>query len=359
MAFLDLVYYGNSVQTWLIALALSLVVFLGLELAKNLVFRQLAALAQKTDKDWDDQLVKLLARTRSWFLLVLSIYAGSQVLSLSAAARGLLEKVTVLVLLIQVAIWGNNLINYLIGRYLRITREKDSESKATVSILGLVARIGLYTIIVLLLLDNLGFEISTLIAGLGIGGIAIALAAQNILSDLFGSLTILLDKPFVVGDFILVDNFYGTVEHIGLKSTRIRSLAGEQLVFSNHDLLNSRIQNYQRMQERRVVFRLRINYQTPYEKLAAIPSLLKEIVEAQGSKIRFDRAHFKSYEPSSLDFEIVYYVLSDDYYLYMDLQQQINLAIFRRFAEEGIEFAYPTQTLYLNSICHSEQSEEA
>ena len=287
MAFLDLVYYGNSVQTWLIALALSLVVFLGLELAKNLVSRQLAALVQRTDNDWDNQLEKLLARTRIWFLLVLSIYAGSQVLSLSPAARDLLEKVTVFVLLIQVAIWGNNLINYLIGRYLRITSEKDSESKATVSILGLVARIGLYTIIVLLLLDNLGFEISTLIAGLGIGGIAIALAAQNILSDLFGSLTILLDKPFVVGDFILVDNFYGTVEHIGLKSTRIRSLSGEQLVFSNHDLLNSRIQNYRQMQERRVVFTLRINYQTPYEKLAAIPSLLKEIIEAQGNDAQF------------------------------------------------------------------------
>jgi small-conductance mechanosensitive channel len=209
-----------------------------------------------------------------------------------------------------------------------------------------VARLAVWSLVLLLALDNLGFNITALLAGMGIGGIAVALAAQNILGDLFASLSIVLDKPFVVGDFIVVGEQLGTVEYIGLKTTRIRSLGGEQIVFSNTDLLGSRIRNYKRMQERRVVFGFGVVYQTPHEKLQTIPGMVREII-GKLDRARFDRAHFKEYGDSSLNFEVVYYVLSADYNVYMDIQQAINLELFRRFQEDGIDFAYPTRTLYV------------
>jgi len=213
-------------------------------------------------------------------------------------------------------------------------------------LLNFAVRAVLWTGVLLLALDNLGVHVTTLITGIGIGGVAIALAIQNILGDLFASLSIILDKPFMIGDFIIVDDFLGTVEHIGLKTTRLRSLSGEQLVFANSDLLKSRIRNYKRMAERRIVFSIGVVYQTAPEKLAGITGFIRDIIEGQ-PQARFDRAHFKGFGSSSLDFEIVYWVTSPDYNLYMDIQQAINLALFRRLQSEGIEFAYPTQTLFL------------
>jgi small-conductance mechanosensitive channel len=201
--------------------------------------------------------------------------------------------------------------------------------------------------VLLVLLDNLGVNITTLIAGLGVGGIAVALAAQNVLGDLFSSLSIVLDKPFVVGDFIVVGDFLGSVEHVGLKTTRLRSLSGEQVVFSNTDLLNSRIRNYGRMFERRIVSSIGVTYQTPVAKLRRIPEIIREIVEEQ-DRVRFDRAHFQTFADSALTFEIVYYVLTPDYNYYMDVQQNINLALFERLAAEGVEFAYPTRTVFVS-----------
>lgn len=224
--------------------------------------------------------------------------------------------------------------------------EEDAATVTTFTALGFIGRIALWTVVLLLALDNLGVEVSALIAGLGIGGVAVALALQNVLGDLFASLSIVLDKPFVIGDFIIVDNYLGTIEHVGLKTTRVRSLSGEQLIFANSDLLKSRIRNYKRMVERRIVFTLGVTYQTPYEKLKKIPQIIKEVLEKQ-ENARLDRAHFKEYGDFSLNYEIVYYVQSPDYYLYMDIQQAVNLEIYRRFQEEGIEFAYPTQTLFL------------
>jgi small-conductance mechanosensitive channel len=204
----------------------------------------------------------------------------------------------------------------------------------------------IWLVLILVALDNLGINIKTLIAGLGISGIAVALAVQNILGDLFASLSIVLDKPFVIGDFIIVNEYLGTVENVGLKTTRIRSLSGEQLVFSNGDLLKSRIRNFKRMYERRVVFSIGVLYQTPYEKLRLIPKMIREIIENQ-KPVRFDRAHFKEYGDYSLKFEIVYWIHSPDYNIYMDIQQAINLEIYKKFEETDIAFAYPTQTLLL------------
>jgi small-conductance mechanosensitive channel len=207
-----------------------------------------------------------------------------------------------------------------------------------------VARFAIWTMMVLLTLANLGVDVTAMVAGLGIGGVAIALAAQNILGDLFASASIVLDKPFVLGDFIAVGEDMGTVEHIGLKTTRVRSLSGEQLVFANSDLLKSRIRNFKRMNERRAVFTVGVAYSTPADKVAAIPAILREAVQSQPSA-RCDRAHFTRYSDLALVFEVVYYVSSADYNLYMDIQQAINLTILRRFAEEQIGFAYQTRTV--------------
>jgi small-conductance mechanosensitive channel len=254
----------------------------------------------------------------------------------------------VIALLLQAGLWGGALINSALEEYHQRKQEQSPEDLTTLGLIGLAGRVAVWSIVVLLVLDNLGVDITALVAGLGIGGVAVALALQNILGDLFASLSIVLDKPFVVGDFLMVDDFLGSVEKIGLKTSRLRSLSGEQLVFSNTDLLNSRIRNFGRMFERRVVFSLGVTYQTPRDKLKIIPGIVREAIEAE-EDTRFDRSHFSKYGDFSLNFESVYYVLSPDYNRYMDIQQSIYLAIHERFEAEGIEFAYPTQTVFVAS----------
>jgi small-conductance mechanosensitive channel len=224
------------------------------------------------------------------------------------------------------------------------SRRHEPEGATALSLLAFAAQVALWSLVLLLALDQLNFDITALVAGLGIGGVAMALAVQSVLSDLFASLSIVLDKPFTVGDFIVVDNLRGTVERVGIKTTRLRSLDGELLVFSNTDLLKSRIRNFKRMFDRRVEFTIGLVYQTPLEKLRLVPQWLGEIVKAQ-ARTRLDRAHFKQYGDSALVFEIVYYVLDPDHGVYMDVHQAINLAIFERFAREGVEFAHPTHTV--------------
>jgi small-conductance mechanosensitive channel len=225
--------------------------------------------------------------------------------------------------------------------------EDDITGTTSLSIIKFIGRLVLWSVLTLVALDTIGVNITAFITTLGIGGVAIALALQKILSDLFASLSIVLDKPFVVGDFIVVDDYMGNVQYIGMKTTRIRSLGGEQIIISNSELLTSRIRNYKRMEERRIIFTLGVTYQTPAKKLEKIPRLVKEAVEAV-PLTRFDRAHFMKYGDFSLNFDIVYYVLSPDYLEYANTQQAINMGIHKKFEEEGIEFAYPTQTLFLN-----------
>jgi small-conductance mechanosensitive channel len=214
------------------------------------------------------------------------------------------------------------------------------------SALAFLGKLALWTVAFLLILDNLGVDITTLIAGLGVGGIAVALAAQNVLGDLFASLSIVMDKPFVLGDFIVVGDFQGTVEHIGLKTTRLRSLSGELLVFPNSDLLTSRIRNFKHMQERRVVFAIGVTYETALSELQEIPQIIKEAITSQ-EQTRFDRAHLQRFGESALIYEAVYFVSVPDYALYMDIQQRVNFRLLEGFASRGIEFAYPTQTVHL------------
>lgn len=347
MDVLETTWLGNSVRAWITALALTLGVWFALWLVQRVAIHRLKAFADSTRTEIDDLITDLLERTRGLFLLLVSLYAGALALTLPEQVMDIAGTMALFALLIQAAFWGNGVINYVIARAVRERMQEDPSTATSVSALGIVAKVALWTIVLLLAMDNIeGIEIDSLIASLGIGGIAVALAVQNILGDLFASLSIALDKPFAIGDFIIVDDLLGTVEHIGLKSTRVRSLSGEQLVFANSDLLNSRIRNFKRMRDRRVVFNLSVIYQTPPEKLERVPEIIREIIQAQ-DQARFDRAHFNEFRDSSLNYEIVYYVENPDHNVYMDIQQNINLEIARRFANEGIDFAYPTQTVFL------------
>ena len=346
MAFLNTVLLGNSVRQWFIAAVVATAVVLLLRVVAAALVTRITALSRRTTTEWDDIIAGALAKTKFLFLLVLAVFAATYGLTLSDRARGAVDSLVVVALLIQSGLWAGFVLTRWLASYRKREIQEDPAAATTMSALGFVGQIGLWTAILLLALDNVGVDITALVAGLGIGGIAVALAMQNVLGDLFASLSIVLDKPFVLGDFLIVDEHLGNVEHIGLKTTRVRSLWGEQLIFSNSDLLNSRIRNFGRMQERRTVFALGVTYQTPREKLTRIPGILREAVEAQ-EKTRFDRSHFKAYGDFSLNFETVYYVTVADYNAYMDVQQAINLRIHERFEEEGIEFAYPTQTLFL------------
>lgn len=294
-----------------------------------------------------DRLVKQVAAKTHWlFLLVIALYAGSLKSPLPEGAAETWGQLVFLLMLAMVAVWGHNAI-LLWAEHTKKKKEEEDKSFATaLGVIKFLLLLAFYSLVLLVALDNLGVNIGALVAGLGIGGIAIALALQRILGDLFASLTIILDKPFVIGDFIITGTDMGTVQHIGLKSTQLKSINGERLIVPNSDLLGSRIRNYHKLPERRQVFAIGVVYGTPLEKVARIPGMIQEIIEAQPDT-RFDRAHFKQYGPYSLDFEIVYWLLQGDYNFFMDTQQAVNLEIGRKFKEEGIEFAYPTQTILM------------
>lgn len=341
-------FYHNSLEAWLVSGIVFAVVATVLVLVRTLLARHLEKIASRTATTADDAIVDLLRRTRYFFILTAAVAAGMLFLDLPKRAHDVGRVLGTIALILQIAIWGNGLITFWFRNYAERKAESDLSSRSTIAAFSFVARTILWIMLALVALNRLGFDVTALITGLGVGGIAIALAVQNVLGDLFGALAIVLDKPFVVGDAISVDNFTGTVEHVGLKTTRLRSVSGEQVIFSNADLLKSRIKNFKRMQERRVVFTIGVTYDTPPEVVARIPSLLREAVEAQ-QQVRFDRSHFVSYGDSALNFETVYFVLTADYARYADVNQAVNLAIYRRFAAEKIQFAYPTRTVIVQS----------
>ena len=347
------VLLGNTVPEWAVAVGVALLAVIVLRSVQGVIRGRIARLAERTDTRWDDHVVHVISSTRLLFWLVVGGWLGAQLLDLTDSAQRWVRIVFVITLLFQAGLWGGALVNSVLDDYRNRKQEENPEDLTTLGLIGLAVRIVVWSVVVLLILDNLGVDITALVAGLGIGGVAVALAVQNILGDLFASLSIVLDKPFVVGDFLAVGDMLGSVEHIGLKTTRLRSLSGEQLIFSNTDLLGSRVRNFGRMAERRVVFKLGVTYQTAREKLKIIPQIIRQAIEAQ-TDTRFDRSHFSQYGDFSLNFESVYYVLSRDYNQYMDIQQDIYLAIHERFEAEGIEFAYPTQTLFLEGTGEAE-----
>jgi len=345
MGFLNYVIFENSIRNWLIALGILVGVSLMLALIKRIINNRLLNRVKKSKTEIDNFIIPVLNQTRWFSFLALGLYLGIQVLNLPAQVRQWVVLGNQVILTLQLGFWGTGLISYYVNRSVaNKVKEDHGEDATTLDALGLMGKILLWVILSLVILDNLNIEISSLVASLGIGGIAVALALQNILGDLFASLSITLDKPFVIGDFIEVDDFAGDVVDIGLKSTRIRSLSGEELIFSNTDLLNSRIRNYKRLEKRRISFSIGVTYGTSAEKLKRIPGMIEEIISPL-ENIQFERAHFKSMGDYSLDFAIVFQVLDPAYISYLEAQQIINLELYQRFEQEGIEFAYPTQTV--------------
>jgi small-conductance mechanosensitive channel len=329
----------------IIATFTSVLVFICLKILKRLLIKNFTKLTQ-TEKEnekikWYHLLILALNKTKSFFIIIISLYCGTYLLDFPPKLDLLLNKILILSIVIQSGIWGSQIINEYFNKFYNF----KNSSSITTGILKIISKLILFTALVLTALDLFGVNITHLVAGLGIGGVAIALAVQNILSDILASLSIVLDRPFEIGDSIEVNGVIGKIEKIGLKTTRLRSVNGEQVIYSNTDLLKSIIKNYKRMQERRVVFRIGVIYQTTPEQLKLIPKLIQEII-TQTPKTRFDRCHFIQYADSALEFETVYWVLSPEYIDYMNAHETILLKIFEKFLENKIDFAYPTRTIF-------------
>ena len=340
----DYSFLGNTVGSYTIALG----VFVGLVIAFRFlqwgILKRLEVLAQKTKTDIDDTLIEVVRSLKPAFYYVLALYFGLRSLSFPDVVDAIINGAVLVVVSYQIVTALHILIDYT---FQKKAEREGKEAKKAYRFLSGVIKWGLWIVAILAVISNLGVNITSLIAGLGIGGLAVALAMQNILSDLFSSFAIYFDKPFEVGDYIVVGEHSGTVEKIGIKTTRLRALQGEEIVISNQELTSARIQNLKKMKERRAAFEFGILYETPLEKVKAVPLMVKEIFdELEGGKGRLDRVHFKTLADSSLTFEVIFYVPTREYSDYLDIQQELNLKLMERFKEEKIEFAYPTQTIY-------------
>jgi small-conductance mechanosensitive channel len=329
----------------LIALGIAGAVFLVLLALRELVVRWLGKRAERNASGLDDLVVNLGRRTQILVIVVVALFAGSLYISLPVRQERVLHGLAEVAVFLQIALWASVAIDFWLARQRR-KMDHDVTSVALAGVLRFVAKATLWALLLLMALDNLGVNVTALITGLGVGGVAVALALQNVLGDLLASLSIVLDKPFVIGDAITVDTLTGTVESIGLKTTRLRAVSGEQLIFANSDLLKSRIHNWKRMAERRVVLAFGVPYETPPDAVERIPAIARGLVEAQ-DLTRFDRAHFKGLGGSALDFEVVYWILTPDYTAFMDRQQAIHLGLLRAFEREGIAFSSGAQTVVL------------
>jgi small-conductance mechanosensitive channel len=342
----DYSIFGNTVLAYLTSIGIFLGGMLAIYVFRKYILSRMKRLAEMTSTRIDDLVVMAIEKGVLPFLYVGIFYGALHTLVLAPEFHNAVKTTTMVVLTILAVRTGIAALNYLIQSSWQDTSGTSGGEKQLKGIRGLVNFV-IWGLALVFLLDNLGVKISAVVTGLGIGGVAVALAAQAVLGDLFSYFVIFFDKPFEIGDFIIVDEKMGAVEYIGIKTTRLRALGGEQLIFANKDLTNSRVHNYKKMEKRRVVFKLGVVYQTTAEALKRIPGMVRDIIVAQHD-VTFDRGHFSAFGDSSLDFEFVYYVTGSDYTKYMDIQQAINFGVFESFARESIEMAYPTQTLYLN-----------
>jgi len=344
--FLNQTLWGNSVEMYTIALGVLIGGIILIKIFKRIVLYRLKKWADKTETTLDNLLIKSVEKSLIPLLYFGVFYAAITSLTIIERVSKIIEIASLFITTFFVVRFIASSILITLTYFIK-KQERGEEKARQLRGMTVLINIFVWVIGIVFLMDNLGFDISAVIAGLGIGGIAIALAAQTILGDLFSYFVIFFDRPFEVGDFIVVQDKVGTVEYTGIKTTRVRALSGEQLVFSNTDLTNSRIHNFKKMERRRVVFKLGVIYQTTAEQLAQISDFVKEIIEKQPETV-FDRGHFATYGDFSLNFEFVYYVIGADYVKYMDTQQKINLEVYREFEKRGLEFAYPTQTLFVN-----------
>jgi len=337
---------NNTADLYAWAIVIFIAVFIALKIFKGVIVSYLKKLSEKTETTIDDVTIKIFQRIGMPLYIIASLHFAIQPLELPTYITQAVYYALIFVGTYEVVKALQTLIDYAIGRILQREGVKEKESVGAIKMFGQIAKVLVWIGAAVIVLSNVGFDVTSLVAGLGIGGIAVALAIQNILGDLFSSLSIFIDKPFKVGDFIIAGNEMGTVQKIGIKSTRISALRGEEIIVSNQDLTNARILNFKKMERRRIAFNIGVEYGTGAEKLQKIPEIIKDIIESAEST-DFDRAHFKDFGDFSLNFEIVYYVLTNDYNKYMDIQQKINLSIVEAFRKAGIEMAFPTQTVKL------------
>ena len=344
MEFLELTFWNNTVSDYLVFLGVLAIGFALIFALGRVALKRIAANYERTQSPYAQLSLTGIKRyllPTAYFTL---FYACTRMLHLDAKLEHVVGCLSVLFAVVMGAMFLASLATLF---FTKLGKGKDSASLAIKWLIRL-SKIVIWGIALILFLDNVGVKITSLVTGLGIGGVALAFAAQSALADIFCFFTIFFDKPFEIGDFIIAGEHMGNVEHIGVKTTRLRAIGGEQLIVSNADLTGSRIRNYKTMQQRRVSFTLAVTYDTPSEKLKAIPPMIQQIVE-ETEDTTFSRAHFASFGTYSLNFEIVYFVLSADYDRYMEINQRINLAIKDGFEQLGVSFALPTSMVQMRA----------
>jgi small-conductance mechanosensitive channel len=346
MATIISLFKEGGIFSWGLSFFLAILLTGLLKGALQTLIVYLKKISEKTVSKWDDIFVEGLSKTKGILIFVWIFFLLIRIFETHDSLIKFSQNLFIISVLMQLWIWGFHLIHHWKEDVLQRRLSTDASSAAAIGLLYTTIQSIFFISIILIGLSNLGIDIGALLAGLGVGGIAVALAAQNVLGDLLASLSIVLDKPFVLGDFIVVGNEKGTIEHIGLKTTRMRSISGEELIFSNKDLLESRIQNFKRMWKRRLVNNFGIVYATPIEQIEKIPLWIIEII-SKYPELTLDRCNFINFGSSSLDFEYVIWMNSPDYNQYLEIQQKVNLDIMRKFKNENIEFAYKTQTLHI------------
>lgn len=344
----EAVYFGNSVASWLTALAVTTAVALLVRFLCGFLARRLGRNVPVGTFPWKDAGRRVLGSIQPPFAIAAGIACSLPLLELPGRVLAGLRGLLMVIVVVQAGIAASKVLSFLVDRTIA-ERPEDGARAMTVRAGATLARVLLFVVLAIVVLDNFGVNVTALVAGLGVGGIAIALAVQRILGDVLASLTIVLDRPFVIGDFVTVGNAAGTIEEIGLKTTRIRSISGEQLIYPNAELLQGTIANFKRMIERRIVFRFGVAYETPPEKLRQIPNEVKAIVDSI-DVARFDRCHFLEFADSSLTFEVVYFVRSPEFLVHADTRQAINLRLLERLGELGVAMAFPTRTVHLASV---------
>lgn len=344
--FLSTHFLGNTIKEWGIAIGIFAGLVILIKIFEAILMRYLKKWSERTKNTFDDFLVEMVHKSVVPGLYFAGGYYATTYLHIIKKIDDVIAVAVLFIVTFYILRIITSAIKYFVYGFLDSQEDSEVKKKQARGIL-IIVNVIVWALGFVFLLDNLGKDVTTIIAGLGIGGIAIALAAQAVLTDLFSYFVIFFDRPFEIGDFIIVDDKSGTIEYIGIKTTRIRTMTGDLLICSNTDLTNSRVHNFKKLNERRVVFKLGVIYQTTHEQLKKIPDLIKEVID-NVDQVRFDRSTFSGYGDFSLDFETVYYVLIPDYAEYMYKQQEIYLAIFKKFSEENIEFAYPTQTVFVS-----------
>lgn len=347
---LNNVYYGNRLAEYIASFLVFLAVYISLKLIRWISVRKLAKLTRNTKVKADDVIINIIKSFRWPALLIISLNAGLFLIEVPEDTSSIISKVSVIVLSYYVVKAAQQVTNYVINSIKEQIKAKDESADTSVmDVIRKILNVLFWILAIIIILENFGFDLSTLVAGVGVGSIAIAFALQNVLEDLFASISIYFDRPFNPGDFIVVGDKMGTVKTIGIQTTRLKSLSGEEIVLSNRQLNDAEIQNYKKMSERRIEFTFGVTYETPLEKIREIPEIVAKIIEPIDIAVH-NRTHFKNLGEYSLDFEVVYIIESSSYETYMDIQQKINLELMEEFEKQKIEFAYPTKVILNKNI---------